>query len=90
MSKTISIRFKNPEHAKIGKMLLEAEREKHGYSMTPELERAEQIKNAEAAYKRGEISAEWLAWYRQFTAKAITYTPPVAAGVERSIVWTQN
>ena len=46
--------------------------------MTPEQERAEQIKNAEAAYKRGEVTAEWLAWYRQFTAKAITVvTQPV-------------
>jgi hypothetical protein len=40
--------------------------------MTPaEKERAEQIANAEAAYKRGEITAEFLAWYRTFTAKAI-------------------
>lgn len=41
-------------------------------TMTPEQERAEQIKNAEAAYKRGEVTADWLAWFRQFTAKAIT------------------
>lgn len=40
--------------------------------MTPEQERAEQIKNAEAAYKRGEVTADWLAWFRQLTAKAIT------------------
>jgi len=39
--------------------------------MTPEQERAEQIKNAEAAYKRGEISAAELLWYRIITAKAI-------------------
>ena len=37
-----------------------------------EIERTEQIKNAEAAYKRGEVTADWLAWFRQFTAKAIT------------------
>ena len=37
-------------------------------------ERAEQIKNAQAAYKRGEITAEFLAWYRRFTAKYITPT----------------
>ena len=37
-------------------------------------ERAEQIRNAEAAFKRGEITAEFLAWYRTFTAKAITVT----------------
>ena len=40
--------------------------------MTPEQERAEQIKNAEAAYKRGEVTADWLAWFRRLTAKAIT------------------
>jgi hypothetical protein len=36
-----------------------------------EKERAEQIANAEAAFRRGEITAEFLAWYRRFTAKAI-------------------
>ena len=40
--------------------------------MTPKQERAEQIKNAEAAYKRGEITAAELLWYRIITAKAIT------------------
>jgi hypothetical protein len=44
--------------------------------MTPaEKERAEQIKNAEDAFKRKEITAEFLAWYRRFTAKAITTRP---------------
>ena len=47
-----------------------------------EKERAEQIKNAEQAYKRGEITAEFLAWYRRFTAKAITYTAPAEKGTK--------
>ena len=34
-----------------------------------EIERAEQIKNAEAAYKRGEITVAQLLWYRIITAK---------------------
>lgn len=34
-------------------------------------ERAEQIKNAEAAYHKGEITAEQLRWYRIVTAKYI-------------------
>ena len=37
-------------------------------------ERAEQIKNAEAAYRKGEITAEQLCWYRIVTAKYITVT----------------
>ena len=37
-------------------------------------ERAEQIKNAEAAYRNGEITAEQLRWYRIVTAKYITVT----------------
>jgi uncharacterized membrane protein len=36
-----------------------------------EIERAEQIANAEAAYKRGEITAEELLWFRIITAKYI-------------------
>ncbi len=39
--------------------------------MTPEQERDEIIKNAEAAYKRGEITAEFLLWYRIYTAKEL-------------------
>jgi hypothetical protein len=34
-------------------------------------ERDEIIKNAESAYRRGEISAAFLAWYRRFTAKEL-------------------
>lgn len=45
-----------------------------------EKERAEQIKNAEAAYKRKEITADFLGWYRRFTAKAITTMPKKKAG----------
>lgn len=37
-------------------------------------ERAEQIRNAEAAYKRKEITAAQLLWYRIITAKYIMVT----------------
>ena len=37
-------------------------------------ERAEQIKNAEAAYRKHEITAAQLLWYRIITAKYITVT----------------
>ena len=36
-----------------------------------EKERAEQIANAEAAFRRGEITAAQLLWYRIITAKYI-------------------
>ena len=39
--------------------------------MTPQQEFDECIRNAEAAYKRGEVTAEWLAWYRVFLAKEL-------------------
>ena len=39
-----------------------------------EIERAKQIYNAEAAYKRGEITAEQLREYRIITAKYILVT----------------
>ena len=32
-------------------------------------ERKEIIRNAENAYKRGEVSSEFLGWYRVYTAK---------------------
>ena len=53
-------------------MNLQLQKERDLDCIEAEIERAEQIANAEAAYKRGEITAEFLAWYRQFTAKAIT------------------
>ena len=39
--------------------------------MNAKQERAEQIKNAEAAYLNGEITAEQLLWFRIITAKYI-------------------
>lgn len=42
--------------------------------MTPEQERTEIITNAEAAYRRGEISAFDLLWLRIVTAKYLLFT----------------
>ena len=39
--------------------------------MTPEKERAEQIANARAAYRRGEITFTELVWFCIITAKFI-------------------
>lgn len=39
--------------------------------MTPEQERAEQIANVETAWRLGEITTEFLEWYRRLTAKVI-------------------
>jgi len=43
-----------------------------------EIERAEQIANAEQAYLKGEITAAELLWYRIITAKYIAATPQKA------------
>lgn len=50
---------------------LQQQKEKDIDEIEAEIERAEQIKNAEQAYRKGEITAEQLRWYRIVTAKYI-------------------